>query len=81
MIIQDLEHLDSIFKEKNVIQGSNGFTFISPQINVNTLVKAFAEPPQLLMNFGGQVLAGDYAFLQVNQMAYVRNMGFGPSPS
>ncbi len=82
MIISDLETLETVhpnrcFDSYGIQGANNGFTIMQPTIDLDSLVAAFNQPLSLVMGFSGEVDAGDFAFLQVNQRAVVKNLGFG----
>lgn len=78
MIITDLEHLELMAQnQKNpnysLLEGQ-GFIVNTPSINLRGVVRAFSNPSALVMGFSGNVIAGDYAYLNVIQAGYVYGM-------
>jgi hypothetical protein len=70
MIVVDLDHLESIQREKgdsNFLVEGQGIMVFAPLVDLRGNVRTSSNPSFLSMDFFGYVQAGGYAYLNVNQ--------------
>ncbi len=75
MIIRDLDHLESMMNKNSINPSSivgGEFILYSPIISLLGKVTASSNPSTLNIEFTGEVVAGTFAYLRVNQQGRVK---------
>ncbi len=78
MLIQDIDHLQTLSKEENK-DNPNGQGIVFPTLFLDGFVQAYSFPSVVQSSFRGYVDAGYYASLRVFETVFVKAGGiFGP---